>query len=305
MKWIVIAEAPGLLTFPPERTYVELGPCTIRLKYPVQASSAPYQAPTSWRGLRVTQVAKTAPVDLVIQTSVEAQSQEEARVQGYAEVELALDLVTLTSGGSIAPAVVTHVYKEPVGEPQITVHGEASLVVGTVTVWDHAREDLLYHIGNGLHQLSDRDYRCVRNSVRWLRRAGVEHDPCVQFLFLWFGIEALSSASVVEVKPKTPQCKKCQRPLTCSCGADQSFLPDVRVTQLLVDTCGIWSRKECKERYRLRSKVAHGTIGVLPSEEREIERHVPHLRDAIHAILTRVFNGDLTSKPDSRDEEQA
>lgn len=301
MEWIVFAETTGLLTFPPERPTVTLGPCQVWLKNQRFASDSPYTAPISAHGLRITKVERPGPVGLMFKTTVEAQSQAEARGLGYAEIELAADLLTLASGGTLAPVHVTNVHRSEWVNNQMKYHHEAALVVGEVSVWRKEHEEVLGHIGAGLHQLTEGDYRCVRNALRWLRRAGVSNEPSVQFVFLWFAIEALSDLSCVQAGLRPIRCRACQKPLTCTCGADQSVRPDVRGGYLLVDTLGVWSKKEYRQRYQLRSKVVHGDIGVLPGEEeQEILDAIGPLRSAVLTTLERLLNGELPRESQNR-----
>ncbi len=176
------------------------------------------------------------------------------------------------------------------------------VLTAPVTSWNAEHDKTLPLAAEAVWRLREEDREHFRVAQRWLRSACVEDDPKVHYLFLWFAVESLSRMSFVRVQERTRECISCRKRLKCAlCQAEQTFVPEVRTQQLLVDTLGLWSKKVHKARYSLRSKLAHGVSGLMPDEEEEVNGLIQPmhgtLRNAFQAALAAVGVVPTTAGP--------
>lgn len=206
------------------------------------------------------------PVSLVMNTSVEAQTGEEALRIGHEEIEKALTLMMLASGGQIAPSRPIYAQEEPPGGGEARFVGAVSGVGSVIVVWDAQCESRVGPITGNLSGLSDEDARRLRVALHWWRRACMEPERHTLFAFQWFALEALAAMSF-SAASKPPSTSKVQH--------------------LLVNTTGLWSAEQFQSRYRLRCAVAHGDTDITPVDEVELE---PMIR-AQHFTVENIVHG--------------
>jgi hypothetical protein len=293
LEWKVSAETEGMLTLPPDRAVLQVGNVEIRLK---EVNDAIEETRPVFTALRNVAAGKGAPlvpyIRLVASVVVAAGSAAEAQVKGYALIEDALDVAMLASGGQIAPAWVTDVFQVAPEDTRRRFTISARAHITKQVVWDECCDERLPWIQGNLGRLSENDTRRLQNALRWWRRGCMEKEANVHFLFLWFALEALSGMSFVRFTDKRPRCKSCQRELTCLCGADQNDPKKVRARDLLVETTGMWSNKEYRERWALRCQVMHGTIGISPTEEQAINEVIWPLHQTVEKIIHGLAKGE-------------
>lgn len=290
MIYYVFAETTGFLTLPPGTTSIKVDQVEIRLADETQKSSEQYTSPVLCNGVEVNHTGKKAPVELLISATVEAQTKEEAMKIGKAVIESALDLVFLISATPISTVFVFNAIRK-MSENKFNFSQRALITNRDVLVWNERSEERIPIFKAGIDRLTEKNRKHFLNAIRWRRKGAFSNESDVQFLFFWFAIEALSQMSFVQATNREHKCIECKKPLVCTCGVKQSGeTTAARIQGLLVDTTGLWSKKECQNGYRLRSKVAHGNIGISPEEEKDIERTIPKLNDAIHELILKIFN---------------
>lgn len=295
MEWRVVGETVGMVTLPTEVPEIRIGTVTVRLKDLSFASEEPYQTLIPLSGHLVPTQQRPALIPIEAETFVEADDSHKAMDEGHAVIETALDFLFLAMGSPIAPLNITLVISTG-SNRRFHFIRQATAQKAKVQVWNSNQVDRVLSTLDHIEALSSTDFQHLRNVFRWWRKAGTSHEVDIQYLFCWFAIEALSQMSFVEVKPKKRQCVKCQRTVKCDCGAEQTYLPEVRVLQLLVDTAGVISKRECRRLYDLRSRVAHGSISVLPDEEKVLAEAIPVLNEALRVVALRVVNGEYRSR---------
>jgi len=292
MEWKVCAEATGFLTLKTSESSIKLDNIEICLKDPTAASDEPYQVVQSWAGCEPPDESiRTKPIPLLVTTTIEADSPEEARIQGYYRIETTLGMVFLASSAPITPANVITVSKEIRDQEKTTIDFSHKIEAFTnnVVVWKDDFKKSISALAKAILRIPEMDRTYLYTALHWWRKAGTQQEPEIQFLFLWFAIEALSYMSFVNIKAEELKCNRCNRPLRCSCGAEQSRIPDVRYKYLL-NLTGVMAKKECNKYYRLRSKVVHGVIGILPDEEKQIKECIPKLNESLRLIIEGILN---------------
>jgi hypothetical protein len=295
VKWKVSAETVGMLTLPPHRDVLHLGEVEIRLKDEAAASTQTEPVVVALRNATPRSPDGVAPgVRLLASVVVETKTEADARTLGYTQIEQAFDLLMLASGGQIAPSWVTDALQvAPESLRQRFVIAARANITRRV-VWDERCDELWPQLAESLARLSEEDARHLRDAIRWWRRGCMETEPHIHFLFLWFALEALSGMSFVTVQPKKPRCKGCGAELTCPCGADQTEPNKVTASDMLVGTLGLWSKKQYKELYGLRCRVAHGNTGISPAEEETISETIFPLHQTVQGIIHGIIRNELS-----------
>jgi hypothetical protein len=280
--WRVRAEAVGMLTLPPDRPCLKIRNVEVALQDRAQAADKPREVTTSWRGpLSITGLAglkEAEPaVGLSLTVTVEAQTSKEARAKAEADLEGTICLMGLASHAAISPAYVVGVFPEsPAVGAMPKLHLRAAS--GQVLPWTSECDRLLSTVEQAYGKLPGDDRRRFLNSLHWWRRGHMEEEAHTKFLFFWFAIEALTGMSfVVNSLPKNSQ----RRPTVAS-----------KIAYLLSTRIKVWSATECKERYDLRSRLAHGDIIVTAQEEDAMNEHIHHLQNAINAVVHWIITGE-------------
>lgn len=297
--WRATGETEGLLTLPPDQPSIRIGDVEIHLADPGQASGWGYPVAIGpVRGAKL-EGWRQGPVALRLETTVEGETQEAAADSAYAAMERALDLMLLSSGGAIAPVRVTRVIEQGWILGHKRMLGAVEFAAADVLVWSPEHADRLAASVGVVERLSGGDRERLRVALRWFRRASVHPDVGVQYLFLWFAVESVSQMEFLRPKPEPVRCRKCGKRLKCkACGTAPEPRPPTRVRELLVGATGLWSAAEYRDRYGLRSRLAHGGIGLTPTEEDRVRALIEPMRDAVRGVLNYTLN--LEPRADAR-----
>jgi hypothetical protein len=273
MNWRVFAETKGLLTFPPERTAVRIGNVEIALKDDSQALTEPKHVMIQWDGPFSVEIPGVIgetqpPVTLIMNTLVQAQTGEEALSIGHEEIEEALTLLTLASGGQIAPSLPIHAQEELPEGSEATFVQAASGSGSVIAIWDDQCENRVRWITDSLRGLSAEDAHCLRVALHWWRRSRMESERHTLFMFQWFALDALAAMSF-SFPSKPGGMNKAQH--------------------LLVNTTRLWSTEEFQLCYGSRCAIAHGDTEITPMNEVELEPKIQVQHSAIETIIYAII----------------
>ncbi|MEJ7655202.1 MAG: hypothetical protein WKH64_18640 [Chloroflexia bacterium] len=100
--WVAAGEAKGLLTMPPDRERIWVGPVAIQLGDDGRASATGYEIVMDPVGMTSSN-RHVGPTRVCLGCEVEAESARKAHAAAYLVMENALDLVALASGAAVGP----------------------------------------------------------------------------------------------------------------------------------------------------------------------------------------------------------
>lgn len=290
VKYYVYAITTGYLTLPPGTQSIMAENVEVFLLNEQQKSTEPFTTLTECLGGKMENNGKEVPIELGIKAEVEASTETDAIKSGKILIEDTLDLISLASCSAISPVYIFHCQRQ-LSSTKIEFSHKFLLKQREVFVWNDECENIFGILPLALEKLPNGERKKLMNALWWRRKASVQNEVDVQFLFFWFAIESLAQMVFVKTVPKSYKCSKCKEDLVCTaCKTDQKGVSVKRAIQgILVKTTHLWSKTECDKGYQLRSKVAHGNTRITPDEQFEMEKAIPKLNDTITNIIRHVF----------------